>query len=183
MELPFQLTVCGIGELTEPRERVTHIVSILDPETPVPPELTPYQPHQRLELRFHDVIDDAPGMQAPQPEHIQRLLAFTRAVPAAHVLVHCHAGFSRSPASAILMLAQAWPDVPAHRIILEVLRLRGNVWPNLLMLEIGDRLLDRKGDILAAVRQLYRHCLERDPSLAVLIRAVGRARELELAAS
>lgn len=187
MDLPFQITVCGLGELSEHREaRLTHVLSVLDPGVPSPVEFDGLPARRRMELRFHDIVDEHPEMQCPRAEHIERLLQFVQQVsdecPAGgHLLVHCHAGFSRSPASAVLIMAKLRPELPSAALITELLRIRPRVWPNLRMLEIGDELLARGGDIVRAVRQLYRYLLERDPGLDQLIRSVGRERELEAA--
>ena len=187
MDLPFQITVCGLGELSGHREaRVSHVLSILDPGVPVPADFDSFPVHERLELRFHDIIDDQPDMQLPCAEHIERLLRFVQRLldeprPEKHLLVHCHAGFSRSPASALLIMAKLRPEVPAAALMLELLRIRPRVWPNLRMLEIGDGLLGRNGELIDATRRLYGSLLKRDPELKQLILDVGRARELRAA--
>ena len=127
---PFKTSVCGIEELAGHCDScVSHVLSILDPDWPVPDAFGAYREHARLELRFHDVIEETnPDRFAPQQEHVSDLLAFGRGlleVPHddAHLLVHCHAGISRSTASMALVLAQALPDVPADRIFEEVLHI------------------------------------------------------------
>src|SRR5205823_14193730 len=64
-----------------------------------------FSPHRRLALRFHDIIETRPNCLAPQQADVERLLAFghelIEGLPA-HLLVHCHAGVSRSTASAAL---------------------------------------------------------------------------------
>ena len=109
-------------------------------------------------------------MVLPQEEHVEQLLAFGRDLlaeprPSAHLLVHCHAGVSRSTASMSLILAQALPDRPAAAILGEVLRIRPQTWPNLRILEFGDRLLSRNGELARAAFDIYRHQLERRPHL------------------
>lgn len=177
---PAKMTICGFAELAGcSAAGFTHVVSLLDPDVPVPRELTRFGKHQHLELRFHDVIEEA-DVECPGPEHIARLLSFARDLPAdACLLIHCHAGFSRSPASAILILAQARPEMPARDIINELLRIRSNVWPNLRMIEVGDKLLGRSGEIVRAVRDIYRNQLAHQPKFAQLMREVGRSRELQ----
>jgi len=55
---PFRISVCGIEELTGHCEvGVSHVLSILDPDWPVPEAFGAFGEHSRLELRFHDVID------------------------------------------------------------------------------------------------------------------------------
>jgi hypothetical protein len=57
----FEITVCGIEELTQHCEaRVSHVASILDPAWPVPATLHSCREHERLELRFDDVIERVP---------------------------------------------------------------------------------------------------------------------------
>jgi predicted protein tyrosine phosphatase len=41
--------------------------------------------------------------------------------------------------------------------------IRSHAWPNLLILEFGDTLLGRNGEIVAAAGAIYRRVLVRDP--------------------
>ena len=110
-----RITICGIAELGEHSAAgVTHVLSILGPNAPDPPEFAAFAPHRRLILRFHDVIEPQPDQIAPTREDVERLLVFGREVsetPEAHLLVHCRAGVSRSTAAAALILMQANPEV------------------------------------------------------------------------
>jgi predicted protein tyrosine phosphatase len=184
--LPFQITICGMGDLSGySRSNVSHVLSFLDPGSPAPPDFDAFGGHERLELRFHDIIDEYPDLLCPRREHIEQLLEFVREAgeqpTQMHMLVHCHAGFSRSPASAILALAALRPKLPATEIVEELLRLRRHVWPNLRMIELGDELLGRAGELIRAVHRLHALLLRRDPTLKTLIRDVGRGREVEAA--
>jgi hypothetical protein len=49
------------------------------------------------------------------------------------------------------------------------------------MVEIGDALLGRDGEIVAAVRSLYRLMLDREPGLADAMIDAGRGREVAAA--
>src|SRR5439155_197588 len=152
--------------------------------SPVPAEFDSFGKHQRLELRFHDVIEDVPDMVAPRTEDIRSLLApgqqlTTSQSAELHLLIHCHAGFSRSPAALVLLLAQARPSLPAEALASEILRIRPNVWPNLRVIELGGRMLHRRGDLVEAASWIYRYRLEQDPGLADMIIANGRAREVD----
>lgn len=181
-DLPFRLTICGIPELDEHcAAGVTHVLSILDPEFDDPPAFAAFPPHNRLALRFHDVIEPRPDSLAPQRADVERLLAFGRELVGAsdpHLLIHCHAGVSRSTASAALILAQAWPDRPAGAALDAVAAIRPRAWPNLRILEFGDALLGRNGEIVAAVAAVYRRVIERDPSFREAMIDGGRGREV-----
>jgi len=183
----MRITICGIPELGEHCEAgVTHVLSILDPGWPDPIAFLDFPPHRREALRFHDVI--APVSSAtilPSEEHVAQLLEFGREVvaagPDAHLLIHCHAGISRSTASAALLLAQAYPARSPDEIFAEIGRLRPQAWPNLLLLELGEAALGRHGEIVPAVATQYRRVTEADPSFALFIRDSGRGREVILA--
>ena len=185
VRLPFRITVCGIDELAGHREAgVSHVLSILDPGHPEPSAFGTFGEHVRLELRFNDIIEETPGMLRPSPLHVEQLLGFGRTLPAeadAHLLVHCHAGISRSSASMALLLAQAMPDCPGTEIFAEVLRIRPGIWPNLRILELGDAILDRRGALTTAAAGVYRTQLGRRPELAELYGAGGRGREVAAA--
>jgi predicted protein tyrosine phosphatase len=187
MTLPFRTTICGIDELgMYSGAKVSHVLSILDPEWPVPEVFGTYGEHVKLELRFDDVIEDRGRVLAPQRFHVERLLEFGRELNHAppsetHLLVHCHAGISRSSASLALLAAQAEPERPAARIFADILEVRPQIWPNLRIIEMGDALLGRNGALVAAVAGIYRQQILKDPELEQDFRAGGRGREVALA--
>jgi predicted protein tyrosine phosphatase len=182
---PFELTICGIDELEcHCAGSVTHVLSILDPGTPEPDPLSGFDLARRLRLRFHDVIESGPGWVAPERWDVELLLAFSRDFATStrgHLLVHCHAGVSRSTAAATLVMAQTCPDQPAEDLMREVVRLRPRAWPNLRILELGDEILGRGGEIVEAAHAHYRRALEREPWLAEAMIDGGRGREVAAA--
>ena len=107
------LTICGLREIEAHRTRgVTHIMSILDPGHPEPETFLAHDARRRLTLRFHDEIEPKLGVDLPQLQHLEAILAFghvlaedSRAEQELHALVHCHAGASRSPSEVIPWLA------------------------------------------------------------------------------
>ena len=188
-QVPFRITICGLDELAGHSEaRVSHVLSILDPEWPAPEAFGAFSEHEKLELRFHDVIEERPGMVMPQLTDVEQLLEFGRRLGRepradAHLLVHCHAGVSRSSASMALLIAQAMPKRSGNVIFADILRIRPQIWPNLRIIEIGDRTLGRNGDLIAAAVDVYRLQLGQKPHLASEFRSGGRAREVEAASA
>jgi predicted protein tyrosine phosphatase len=177
------LTICGLDELERHGARgVTHVLSILDPDWPEPSPFASYDPHLRATLYFHDVIEPAPGMVLPQRADVEEILAFGRGLgdDLGHLLIHCHAGISRSTAAMTMILAQAFANEDERAIVDRLLRTRPQAWPNSLMIGYADDALGRSGRLTAAVSEIYARRLAEQPELADGLRRVGRAREVEI---
>lgn len=73
------------------------------------------------------------------------------------ILVHCHGGASRSAAAAYILLAALRPDLSADRHFEDLLRITRKPWPNRLMAQIAEELLekilDRKLGLLCPLDQ------------------------------
>lgn len=185
---PQKLTVCGISELPQFTEAgVSHILSILDPEIETPEALGLYSKPLRRELRFHDVVGEFDGYHAPQDDHLEDILAFGEYLRkerdgAAHLLVHCHMGISRSTAAMAILLTQLRPG--AEREAFDTLfRIRPRAWPNTRMVAIADRLLSLKGRLVEALQAHHKRIYEHHPDIADLVVGVGRGHELPQARS
>ncbi|MBM1171240.1 tyrosine phosphatase family protein [Microvirga arabica] len=188
---PIQmLTICGISELPDQRERsVTHVLSILDPDHPDPEAFEAYDPHHRTILRFHDIINPIAGMILPAPEHVEAVLRFGEEVAKnhgggaeGHLLVHCHMGVSRSTAAMLTLMAQADPKESEDRLYERLTEIRPQAWPNSRMVEFADGLLSRDGRLVDALRRHYGRQIRRMPRYEQLMRDLGRGREVEMAA-
>jgi predicted protein tyrosine phosphatase len=186
-DAPFTITVCGLEELAGHADReVSHVLSILDPDQPEPEAFGAYGEHARLELKFHDIIEETAGFEAPQPGHVEKMLEFGQDLlrdpeTARHLLVHCHAGISRSTAAMTLLLAQAQPRLGADEVLAQVVHIREKAWPNLRILTFGEELLGRQGEFTNAAGAIYRLQLERRPEIKSFFIDSGRAREIEVA--
>jgi predicted protein tyrosine phosphatase len=184
---PPRLTNCGQSERGAIRDAaVTQVLSILDPTHPEPQDFAAYGPHRRLTLRFDDVIEPLPGLQPPGPPHVEALLEFGQGLaaddPLSHLLVHCHAGISRSTASMATLLAEARPGMDEDAVFAQIRAIRPQAWPNSLMVAIADDLLGRNGRLVAALRRHYGEQIRRRPDLAEMIKRVGRGKEVLMAA-
>src|SRR3712207_1119255 len=130
------LTVCGLEELEHHGTRaVTHVLSILDPDWPDPEAFSAYEAHHRTILRFHDAVEPAPGVMLPEIGHVEAILGFGRALAhgagertEGHLLIHCHAGISRSTAAMAMLLAQVHPDEDEEAIFQRLQEIRPQAW-------------------------------------------------------
>jgi predicted protein tyrosine phosphatase len=166
IDRPLKQTICGLPELPlHCQAGVTHILSILDPETPDAGDFDAYPPHDRLILRFRDIIAPVPGMVAPEREDVEALLKFGRRISADrshHLLIHCHMGVSRSTAAATALLLQAHPHADETAVLAHLLSIRPQASPNARMIRFADELLRRNGRLVEALHRFY----ERDPTPA-----------------
>jgi len=153
--LEYDLTVCGLDELELHAEAgVSHAISIIDPEEPTPPELRQYpELREHWVLRFHDVSHALPGARPPDAEDVADLLAMGAQLAEArpsHLLVHCHAGVSRSAAAAVILMAREAPG--REREAFEtVYRLRPVAAPNARLIKLADTALARGGALSRAL--------------------------------
>lgn len=176
-----RFTICGLAELDHHVDAgVTHVLSILDPDHPDPETFRRWPLHHRTLLRFHDVISERDDRQLPAKDHVEAVLRFgeelDRASPE-HVLVHCHAGISRSSASVATLLARRRRQ-DLDEIFAEIRAVRPIAWPNSRMIAFADELLGHHGALVAALERHYRHQARLRPELAALIRNEGRAAEV-----
>jgi predicted protein tyrosine phosphatase len=163
-------------------------VSILDPDHPDPEAFAAYEPHQRATLRFHDAIVPGPGVTLPTADDVKTVLAFgallaarTDKGGASHLLVHCHAGISRSAAVMAILLAQRDPGRDEDDIYEQLVRLRPKAWPNSSLIALADDLLSRDGRLNRALARHYKRQLAAFPFVEKFMRDNGRAREVDMA--
>lgn len=117
--------------------------------------LRSYGPHHLI-LNFHDVEEEVAGYVAPTGDQMRQALlhAFECKPRDCRVLVHCHAGKSRSPALAIGILIQAGmsPDAAFE----QVKSIRPQLIPNRLMISQLDQILGLDGKLINIVADHYR---------------------------
>lgn len=179
--LTHKVTVCGIPELPQHSSTgVSHVLSIIDTHEPRPAALDDFFEIDHELIRFDDVVAEYPGYEACTPAHIVKVLEFGERVhanPQGHVLVHCHAGISRSTAAAAILMAQHAPG-QEEAAFLKLLGMRKHGWPNTRMVEFADELLKRDGAMLRGLAAYRRALIEAKPHLREIVRDIGRGHEL-----
>ena len=149
-----RLRVCGRFETPQFVDcGYSHMISIGDhddffdglrlPEIP---------PENHLCLRFTDTEETA-HPDAPTLVGVAPLFEWLGVASVSGLLVHCAAGISRSPAVALLSLCALVPEgAPSEHMNTVVASSEcGYIWPNRLVVELGDSLLQTNGGILAAL--------------------------------
>jgi predicted protein tyrosine phosphatase len=161
--LPYRLSICGKSEVEEfALEAVTHLLSLEDPSAPK--ETPRWFTGVHRQLHFHDVesLEEARQLGATvvtlaQVSEILRIgeecLEANKKDPV-HLLVHCFAGASRSPAAGYALVAQAWGPGREAEALEFLLDIRPQAFPNLLVTRYADRLLERNGELVRALMPL-----------------------------
>ena len=104
---------------------------------------------RKLRLLVADVITEFGATE----QDIQQIITLARDLrsTAGRVLIHCEAGISRSSAAALIMYA-CWLGPGREReAMMRVLAQRPVAVPNRRMVELADKLLDRKGRLVAVL--------------------------------
>lgn len=109
-------------------------------------------PGRHLTLAMDDIEAARPGYVAPSAEHVGDLLAFVaswdRASP---MLIHCHAGISRSTAAAFIAICALNPEMSEHLIAERLRAQSARAWPNRLLVSLADSALQRRGKMVRAI--------------------------------
>jgi predicted protein tyrosine phosphatase len=128
--------------------RASHIVSLI-PEADMPDP--PANGIKHLRIAVDDVTEPVAGKTAPSEGHVAQLINFVtdwdRETP---IVVHCAEGNGRSMAAALTLLSL---DRPGDEMLAArwLRRRAAYALPNRLIVTHADKLLGRKGRMLAAL--------------------------------
>jgi predicted protein tyrosine phosphatase len=169
MRIP-KIHICGVPELELAlRSPFTHVVSIWDPEW-IERGGIEQQLRKRLRIEtrlhiayFHDLSWEEPGRRAPVEDDLRQILSFAADLrPEGSVLIHCWAGVSRSTAVAYAILCQSTGPGRELDCFESVLAVRPQAFPNALIVELADRILERNGAMRRACEKLMSRLFSQD---------------------
>jgi predicted protein tyrosine phosphatase len=133
-------------------DEVDQVVSLISPDAE-PPELSTSGP-PGLILRFNDILESRDGLVSPSLEIMETILDL--AGTSRTILIHCHAGISRSTAAGYALAChQAGPGHEAD-LAMTLRTLSAAATPNPRMIALADELLGRHGKMISAIRAIGR---------------------------
>jgi len=153
--------VCSLARLHETvvGTGARHVVSLIGDEARIDRPVA-IVPENHLWLRLHDIAAPLDGYIVPDEEHIADLLKFVRGWDRrAPLVVHCYAGISRSTASAFASVCALNPHRDEASIALALRRASPTATPNIRIVSLADRLLGRRGRMVAAIEIIGRGTL------------------------
>jgi predicted protein tyrosine phosphatase len=133
---------------THVRERgVGYLVSLVQSE--YQPKRPPEVPSERhLRIAVDDISSPSDGAVLPGEPHVRRLVDFLERWPGDEpLLLHCHAGISRSTAGALIALSLWQDEFEAARALRAA---APHAIPNARIIALADAILGRDGRLVAA---------------------------------
>jgi predicted protein tyrosine phosphatase len=133
-------------------QRVDHVLTLVSPDAEAPPVAAP-----RTLLRFNDIVEARAGLVAPSPEQIATILALPEGLGRdATLLIHCHAGVSRSTAAAYMLACVARSPGEEQALAAQLRAVCPEATPNALMVALADERLGRGGAMIHAIAGIGR---------------------------
>jgi predicted protein tyrosine phosphatase len=113
---------------------------------------------RHLKLKMNDIGFAGTGtLIAPSEAHVEQLIAFAKDWDqSAPLVVHCWMGVSRSPAAAVIASLSLYPDQDEVELATRLRKVAPHATPNTRLIEIGDRLLQRDGRLVQAIKRIGR---------------------------
>ena len=112
-------------------------------------------PDNHLVLGMDDITSPLDGFTHPAEEHVHDLIEFVqRWDRRAPLVMHCYAGISRSTAGAFITACALNPGRDEATIAQRIRRSSATAMPNAMLVGHADRILGRRGRMIAAVESL-----------------------------
>jgi predicted protein tyrosine phosphatase len=162
-----RIHVCPLSRLPQTAETsgAQSLVTLIDEGTPVK-RPTRIAAEKHLAIILSDISVETFGHTLPNDFHVEKLLAFVRRWDqTAPLLIHCFAGVSRSTAAALIAACAVLPHRDEAEIALAVRKNSPTATPNPRLVALADKMLGRKGRMVAAIARIGRgmQCSEAIP--------------------
>jgi predicted protein tyrosine phosphatase len=150
---PGKIAVAGLAQAKRHKRKFDAVLTLEDPNCIRKNRLRfnaePKPPH--LVLPFEDVDDFHLGIKVATADQVGQALAFGRANAKGSMLVHCYHGVGRSAGVALAILADRFGPGFEREALVELLRVRPEATPNLVVVAYADALLGRNGALITVV--------------------------------
>ena len=109
-------------------------------------------PPQRI-IAFDDITKPMDDYVLLGEWQVRSAIAFAHQWDQPSLLIHCHAGMSRSPAMALAIFADWLGEGSEEEAVRELLKVAPLCTPNRLVVETADRVLGRDGRLVSALER------------------------------
>ncbi len=133
-------------------ETVDHVLTLASPDAEVAPLGI-----DRTVLRFNDIVEARPGLVAPDRAMVDQILRLGLSLRSDEtLLIHCHAGVSRSTAGAYVLACAMRPPGEEAALAAILRQASPEATPNALMVALADQALGRSGAMIHAIAAIGR---------------------------
>jgi predicted protein tyrosine phosphatase len=138
------IQICSLEAAREENLSLFNGVITIEDSTIEDPFRVDHGPPEQLVLRFDDISEPHPKWIEPQESHIEKSLAFADKIGDGALLIHCHAGISRSSALALAIIARNLGEGKEVEAVKTLQKINPDVRPNKLLVWMTDEILGRK---------------------------------------
>ena len=110
----------------------------------------------QLVLCFDDIASPKDGWILPDKRHVHSALSFADELRGGSLLIHCHAGISRSSGVALAIIAKGLGPGKEKRAFKELEKINPNCAPNALIIWLTDEILERGGALFKMAKSMVR---------------------------
>ena len=110
----------------------------------------------QLVLCFDDITSPKHDWVLPNKKHIKSALNFADELRGGSLLIHCHAGISRSSAVALAIIAKGLGAGREKQAFIELEKVNPGSAPNALVVRFTDEILERGGALYKMAKSMVR---------------------------
>ena len=110
----------------------------------------------QLVLCFDDIATPEGEWILPKERHVRSALEFADELIGGSLLVHCHAGISRSSGIALGIIAKRLGPGKEKQALIELEKINPNCAPNALLVWFIDEILERGGTLYKMAKSMVR---------------------------
>ena len=110
----------------------------------------------QLVLCFDDIASPKDEWILPKESHVHSALEFADNLGGGSLLIHCHAGISRSSGIALAIIAKGLGPGKEKKALMELEKINPNCAPNALVVWFTDEILGRGGTLFKIAKSMVR---------------------------
>ena len=110
----------------------------------------------QLVLCFDDIASPKEEWILPKESHVHSALEFADNLGGGSLLIHCHAGISRSSGIALAIIAKGLGPGKEKKALMELEKINPNCAPNALVVWFTDQILGRGGALFKMAKSMVR---------------------------
>ena len=110
----------------------------------------------QLVLCFDDIASPKDEWILPKESHVHSALEFADNLGGGSLLIHCHAGISRSSGIALAIIAKGLGPGKEKKALMELEKINPNCAPNALVVWFTDEILGRGGALFKMAKSMVR---------------------------